>query len=129
MFPLSCATTATFLSCTIVLIPRLGLPYCCPEPRPQITPSIPFYSSGSESPPIRWQDGEEYDSGLALVGGEGVEQLSHPLTTAVRCEMSEYERHNLPFQFYLFLYISLPAFRASARFYPLSAFLKQTPHL
>lgn len=59
-----------------------------------------------------------------LLWGEGVEQLSHPLTTAVRCEMREYERHNLPFQFYLCLYISLPAFCASARFSPLSAFLK-----
>ena len=70
----------------------LLLPWApAPIPPPPVPdyPSIPFYFTGSDSAPIRRQDSEEYDSGLAHRGGEGVEQLSRPLTTAACCEMSE----------------------------------------
>lgn len=73
-------------------LPLPSAPAPLPPPPGPDYPSIPFYFTGSDSPPIRRQDGEEYDSGLACGGGEGEEQLSHSLTTAACCEMSEWAK-------------------------------------
>lgn len=87
----------------ILSLPRIPVPlaksvlsYPCPEPRPlfphlrsQITHQSHFISLAQTA---HQSDGRMRRNMIVdwLVGGEGVEQLSHPLTTAACCEMSEW---------------------------------------
>lgn len=48
---------------------RLALPSALPLPPIPGYPSIPFYFTGLNKPPITWKDGEECDSSFAWGGG------------------------------------------------------------